>query len=146
MVGGVTGEGVEEADERALGAAARVALGLLGPVLVGAGLVAGYFAVAVVAGELGERPVQPLPIYALGLAILAFPLLLVAAGFASLACRRRKGLGPIVLLAAAVAADLLLAIWLARLPADRCAANPPPGRGGAIDATGCIDRSSSPPT
>ena len=137
-------EGIEEPDERPLGAAARVALGLLGLALVGAGLVAGFFAVAVVAAELAERPVQPWPVYALGVAILAFPLLLVATGFVSLACRYSRGLRPIALLAAALVADVLLALWLVRLPTERCATNPLRPPRGAIEATGCIDRSWSP--
>lgn len=142
----VEGESLEEPDERPLGAAARVGLALLGIVLVGVGLVAGYFAVAVVAGELGARPVQPVPIYALGVAFLAFPLLLVATGFVSLACRYPRGLRAIALLAAAAVADVMLAVWLARLPTDRCVANPPRPSGGAIESTGCIDRSWSGPS
>jgi hypothetical protein len=142
----VEGESLEEPDERPLGAGARVVLGLLGLGLVGAGLVSGFFAVAVVAGELGERPVQPLPMYALGVAILAFPLLLVATGFVSLACRYPRGLRPIAMLGAAIVADVLLAAWLVRLPTGGCVASPPRPPAGAIESTGCIDRSWSPPS
>jgi hypothetical protein len=141
----VEAEGLEAPDERPLGAAARVGLALLGIASVGAGLVSGYFAVAVVAAELGARPVQPAPAYALGAAILAFPLLLVATGFVSLACRYPRGLRAVGWLAAAVVADVLLAVWLVRLPMDRCVANPPRPPGGAIESTGCLDRSWSPP-
>lgn len=139
------GEGLVEPEERPLGTAARAGLVLLGAFLVAAGLFTGFYAVGVVAGELGERPVQPLPVYALGVAILAFPLLLVAMGFLSLGCRERGRLRPIALLAAAVAADLLLAAWLVRLPTGGCAANAPWARD-VIDATSCIDRSWSPPS
>lgn len=138
------GEVFEAPEERPLGAAARVALALLGAALVGAGLFTGFYAVAVVAAELGERPVQPWPIYALGVAILAFPLLLVATGFVSLACRYPRGLRAIAMLAAAIVADMMLAVWLVRLPTERCVPNPPRPPGGAIESTGCIDRSWSP--
>ncbi len=137
---------MEAPDERPLGAAARTALGLLGLAATGAGLVAGFFAVAVVGGALGERPVQPWQMYALGAAILAFPLLLVAAGFVSLACRRRAGVKAVAWLAAAVVADLLLAVWLVRMPVGSCTPFPPSAPAGSIEATGCLDRSWSPPS
>ena len=135
---GVSGE----TDERSLGPAARIALVLLGALAVGAGLFTGFHAVAVVVGALAEDPVQPLPIYALGLAILVFPALLLALGFASLGCRERRRLRPPAALAGAAVADLLLASWLLRLPTGGCT---PHWARGTVAAGRCIDRSWSGP-
>jgi hypothetical protein len=138
---------LEEPDGRPLGPAARVGLGLLGLVLVGAGLVAGFFAVSVVAAELGARRSAASAAAELR-ARSRDPGLSLAAdrdGLVSLACRYPRGLRPVALLAAALVADVLLAVWLVRLPTGSCVANPPRPSGGAIEATGCLDRSWSPP-
>lgn len=123
----------------------RAGLVLLGLGLAAAGLFTGFLAVGIVSGTLSDDPVQPLPIYALGLAMLVFPALLTAMGFRCLTSRRKGELKLVAVLGGAAALDVLLAVMLVRLPTETCVANPLAVRG-AIEATGCIDRSWSPPT
>lgn len=134
-----------EKDESPFGWPARAGLILLGLVLAAAGLFAGFHSVAIVVGALTDHPVQPLPIYGVGLAMLAFPALLLALGFRCLTSRHKGELKLAAIFAGAALADALLAVWLVRLPTGGCVANPPVVRG-AIEATGCIDRSWSPPS
>ncbi|HEX9965926.1 MAG TPA: hypothetical protein VGB04_13205 [Allosphingosinicella sp.] len=130
-------------EEYPFGRAARAGLVLLGLALAGAGLLTGFYAVAIVAGALSERLAQPWQAYALGVAILAFPALLLAAGFRCLSCRDGGELRLAAALAGAAVLDVALAVWLVRLPMQSCVARPPVARG-SIKATGCIDRSWSP--
>jgi hypothetical protein len=133
-------------EERLLGPAGRVGVVLFGLVATGAGLFTGFYAVTMVATMLSDQPVQPWPMYGLGLAMLAFPLLLLAMGFLGLGCRDRGRLRLIARLAAAAVADVLLAVWLVRMPTQTCLPHPPSAPAGVVGATGCLDRSWSPPS
>jgi hypothetical protein len=138
-------EGLPNPDERPLAPAARVAVVTFGLAATGAGLLTGYYAVALVGEVLSDRPVQPWPAYALGAAILAFPLLLLALGFLSIACRERRRLKLAAIVAGAAVAGVLLAVWLVGMPMETCVPDPRPAPAGAIEATGCLDRPRSPP-
>ena len=130
-------------EDEAFGWTARAGLVALGLALAGAGLLIGFFTVAVVIGALSDQPVQPWQMYALGLTMVAFPALILASGFRCLGARYPGDLKLAAWLAGAAALDLLLAAVLIRLPTDRCVSNPPVVRG-SIESTGCLDRSWKP--
>jgi hypothetical protein len=95
-----------------LGDAAVLALRLLGPVLIGASLVVGFFWIVGIGVGLSE-PRRPTGMeQALFTAYAAFGFLLLGTGIASMTCGTRRGLWGVGVLAAATAATLALAFFL----------------------------------